>query len=1147
MIMKNNLKYCAGLLLLIIILVGFKPLFAQTNVHVIELTPADNTLGYNRDTLKAWIQNIFHGGGGLIDTSTIRFTGNHQAMGRFYDGVDLGFDKGLIISTGKVVQAEPPNSIGAMTHEFTPFDPFSSTGDDDLLDMYNTIFMSMGGKDTTIYYTGDAAAIEFVYQPYGDQILLDYVFASEEYPSASVQPSTDIDLTGFNGQAPNTQIFDLFGISLERNPNYFHNLAFLQDDAPPPGTSEEERWITVQKINASSYSSYYKPNPYVPPIGPTVTLGTQFDALTKTVGDLGPLNIRKKDAVQCKRYNVKIVIEDFFWNSPDPDQLPSGFQINSAVILGGKSLKSNVQLTGVQYSDWSVDYHFLKSQFNGDLIENCNHIIATFTLNDSIAEDYSIPFKIVPAGYRDSVEVAYEGGAVITNDSIKILRGETEVKITISSANIAVDHSNISFRYPKNPCDLPPPPPLSGGFNGKINFNMRVNEPFSFTENPKIYSAYCKETLDLTVTDVTQNGVTPLFYRWNNDILPYDTISYQVQSSPDLVKITVNDYCDNLDSTWIQINNKPVILEPILDAFLCGPGQSVIVPVSALIPDYPDYTIDHVTWWKVSPHIDLGDASGNEITVLYDDVVGADIWTCGFEITDCCGGTATGTFIVNQSELTLGDNVTICNGDDKTLTANASAQSYSWFATNNPGIILSTTNSVNVSPSVTTEYTLQILDLCNVIQEATITVNVDLFEPQITISPASAEICPGEDITLTANSALLWSWSPGGGATQSITLTPTIPTTYQYTLTASSEFCFNKEVSTSFEVFPKPVAEFSFVPDADACTGEPISFSYSDVVTNETFQWNFGDGSPGSTVANPTHTYANQGFYDVFLHVDKYICKNDTTVQLTINPLPSPDFEADVVSGCLPVDVIFSDLSSDVSIGAGYEWTFGDGAINNDNGNTSHSYTQAGLFDVSLTISNTQRCAETLSKSGLIQANPNPQADFEANPYITTLDTPTIEFNDISLSDSTINNYEWVFGDGESSSDVGNTSHTYTQAGDYNVELRVETINGCWDTTSVKVALTEEVKLFIPNAFTPNGDGINDVFEIKGTPIADFNLYIYDRWGGIIWSTHNYEVRWDGNTKEGNNVPAGTYVYQITGTDYKRQAISFKGTVTVVR
>ena len=78
---------------------------------------------------------------------------------------------------------------------------------------------------------------------------------------------------------------------------------------------------------------------------------------------------------------------------------------------------------------------------------------------------------------------------------------------------------------------------------GRINFNLRNNEPISFTSNPKIYEAYCKETLDLTVTDITQNGVTPLSYYWDGDIISHETISYQVQSSPDIVPVLVTDGC----------------------------------------------------------------------------------------------------------------------------------------------------------------------------------------------------------------------------------------------------------------------------------------------------------------------------------------------------------------------------------------------------------------------------------------------------------------------------------------------------------------------------------------------------------------------------------------------------------------------------
>ncbi|MFK5854977.1 MAG: PKD domain-containing protein, partial [Bacteroidota bacterium] len=1128
-------------LVLIIALFALAQLvYAQVPIQITELTPVDDELGYSPDTLKSWVVNILRGRGGMIDTSTITFTGNYQALGRFYDGADIGFDKGLIISNGRVENAMAPNGTGSMSDIFNEVNPLSPSGDLDLLGMYNTIFGAMGGKDTLIHYTGDAAALEFVYIPFGDQLTMDYVFASEEYPSTSFQTGpADQDMTDF----PNTpQIFDLFAISIENNPS-FRNRAFTDPTLIGGGPPEPQRWVTVQHINENSSSSYFQPNPNAPPLG--LALGTQFDGLTKTVGDLGPLLIKRNDAIPCGRYNVKIVIEDFLWISPDTSQTPDGYQINSAVFLNKNSLRSNLQVTNTEFSDWSVEYHFTNNLFEGDLIENCNQIIATFTLDDPINIDYSIPFKIELPEFRNRVEVAYDGGDVITNDSITFLAGETEKVIVISAINLDADYPNITFMYPENPCDWPGP--FGGGYMGRIHFNLRNNEPISFTVNPKEYEAYCKETIELTITDITQNGVTPLYYYWDGDLVSNEIINYQVQSSPDLVPVLVKDGCGNESNAQVKINNKPIILEPILDAFLCGPGQSVTVPVTTQNPNYSDYTIDNVKWWKVSPYLDLGNVPGNEILVLYDNAVGADIWTCGFEITDCCGGTTIGTFLVNQSELTLGSDVTICNGEDKTLVANAMAQSYSWFATNDPGTILSTTNSVTVSPSVTTEYTLRIMDLCDVVQEATITVNVDLFVPQITIDPVSAEICPSETIVLTANLALEWNWMPGGETTQSITLNPTIPNTYLYTLTASSEFCFDKIATASFEVFPTPVAEFSFAPDDDACTGEPITFSYADIVTNETFEWTFGDGSSINNQPNPTHTYVNSGTYTVLLHVDKYICENDTTMELIINPLPSPDFDASVFEGCLPVDVNFDDLSNDVTLGANYEWVFGDGATSDDDGNTSHTYTEAGIFDVSLTISNTQRCAEIIIKPNLIQANPNPDADFDAEPHITTLDTPTIEFSDLSLSDSTISDYEWIFGDGESNYDNGNTSHTYTQAGDYTVEMYIETINGCVDSTSIQVALTEEVRLFIPNAFTPNNDGVNDVFEIKGTPIADFNLYIFDRWGAIIWSTHNYEVHWDGKTKEGNLVPSGTYVYQISGTDYRHQVINYKGMVTVVR
>ncbi len=293
------------------------------------------------------------------------------------------------------------------------------------------------------------------------------------------------------------------------------------------------------------------------------------------------------------------------------------------------------------------------------------------------------------------------------------------------------------------------------------------------------------------------------------------------------------------------------------------------------------------------------------------------------------------------------------------------------------------------------------------------------------------------------------------------------------------------------------------------------------------------------------HAYSSPATYTVYLHVQQYICEDDTTMNVLVSPLPSPDFDVDLYEGCLPIEVQFNDLSQDVFPGAVYEWNLGDGTTSSVQ-NPSHQYNTAGLYSVSLKVSNTVRCFGSVVKPNLIQVNPNPDAEFEADPWITTMDSPDIDFSNLSSADSAWYDFLWDFGDGETSSEE-NPSHTYAQAGDYYISLRVETINGCWDTTMAMVVLTEEVRLYIPTAFSPNGDGTNDYFEIKGTPITDFHLYIYDRCGDKIWSTHNFENRLDGTGRNGNIVPPGSYMYKITGTDYRRHPVYYQGTVTVVR
>jgi gliding motility-associated-like protein len=803
---------------------------------------------------------------------------------------------------------------------------------------------------------------------------------------------------------------------------------------------------------------------------------------------------------------------------------------------------------GINKPGWTVDYEYTNPAFEGSLVEGgCNDILVTFTLESEVyvQDDYKIPFKILTSNYSSNILITYEDTGLPLNDTVVFPYGETVKTIRLSAININADVPMVKFNYSIDPCDYPRPPFGNTGYSGNIEFGLINNEAISFTQNPKVYEAYCKETIEITVTDVATGGVDPLIYIWpGNPFPPLEVYLHTVGADPDFVPVTVKDLCGNESSMQVQINNKPVQLDQLPPISFCQPGQTANVEAIVSVPAYPGYTFT-VEWTKVYGANTTPLGSGNPFTIIYDEAIGEDQWTCIYKITDICGGEAEGSFIVDQTgKLDLGPDRNICKGQSRLLQTFTPAILYQWYVSGSPGNVLSTLSSVTVTPPITTTYVLRIVDECDLEQYDTIQVIVDLFEPQIAISPSSAEVCPDVPVTFTANDANNWLWIPGNQTTQSITVSETLAGVYTYTLTASSDYCIDKQVSASFEVFPQPSAIFAFNPADDACTGEEIQFTYSDDPTGKLFQWNFGDGAT-SALPNPVHTYTNDGTFTVSLNVDQYICSDASNMSVVVNPLPTASFNASNTEGCLPVVVQFNNSSQDITPSTTYEWSFGDG-ITSTTQNPSHEYTNAGNYSVSLKVTNTARCFSSVVQTNLVQVNPNPIAGFEADPWITTLDTPDIAFFNISTSDSTLQYFLWDFGDGTTSTDE-EPVHTYLVAGEYEISFRIETINTCWDTVFGKVAVTEEVKLFIPSAFTPNGDGKNDFFEILGTPISNFNLYIFDRWGGQIWSTHNFEKQWDGTTESGEKAPAGTYIYQISGTDYLKRDVSFKGTVTVVR
>ncbi|MCB0403121.1 MAG: gliding motility-associated C-terminal domain-containing protein, partial [Flavobacteriales bacterium] len=213
----------------------------------------------------------------------------------------------------------------------------------------------------------------------------------------------------------------------------------------------------------------------------------------------------------------------------------------------------------------------------------------------------------------------------------------------------------------------------------------------------------------------------------------------------------------------------------------------------------------------------------------------------------------------------------------------------------------------------------------------------------------------------------------------------------------------------------------------------------------------------------------------------------------------------------------------------------------------SHTYNTPGTYDVTLTVADANTgCVNSITKNNYVEVFANPVADFIMDPNPTTMFNPTINFFDQSYTN--IVNWWWNFG-GLDTSGMQNPSYTFPEdTGKYLVTLTVIDANGCTNTITNTAIVKGEFAIYIPNAFTPDFDGMNDGFGPKGFGISteDYGFYIFDRWGEILFESHTLFEPWDG-TYKGKLVPNNVYVWRIVFQDLDGKTYKKTGHVSVVR
>lgn len=400
------------------------------------------------------------------------------------------------------------------------------------------------------------------------------------------------------------------------------------------------------------------------------------------------------------------------------------------------------------------------------------------------------------------------------------------------------------------------------------------------------------------------------------------------------------------------------------------------------------------------------------------------------------------------------------------------------------------------------------------------------------------DMCAGADATLTATGGNNYEWSTGANTT-TITVAPAATETYTVTVIDQNN-CTNT-ASVTVNVHNPPPANAG--PDQNVCIGNSATLNASG---GTTYTWSTG-AQTASTTITPTVAIT----YTLTVS-DAYGCSATDEVAINVSPLPEVAFEADITEGCPPLIVTFTSLNN-TNI-SGYAWNFNDPS--SGSGNTSalaqpvHAFTSPGTYNISLTVTSADGCSNNLTISNMITVHQVPVANFTYVISDGGYDNAPVQFTDNSLNAAS---WLWKFGDsnsGENTSVLPSPQHTYLTAGTFTVCLSVLSANGCGDTTCKDVNIRHNMMFYAPSAFTPNEDGLNDVFHFKGVGFdtEEFEFYVFSRWGEMLFYTNDINEGWDGTVKEsGLLVPEGVYTWMALVLDFNGVRQRYFGTVTLFR
>ena len=439
-------------------------------------------------------------------------------------------------------------------------------------------------------------------------------------------------------------------------------------------------------------------------------------------------------------------------------------------------------------------------------------------------------------------------------------------------------------------------------------------------------------------------------------------------------------------------------------------------------------------------------------------------------------------------------------------------------------------------------YSLTVTDAHNCSNQTTTTVTV---LPNPVVTAVGATVCLNDSAVIKASGAITYVWY-GPGNYNSNKANALIPKASNvsaviYTVVGTAANSCTHTASVQVATIPLPIPALSTYPKNRLCLLETIQLEgfgglYYDWVSVRNVHYT------GKKISFLLSSLDQAGEYTLTV-TDQNACKALTVTTISIDDLPYENLEMSSTQNCIPFKSFFKSTSSGNSANVKSNWNINDQVFSTKT--FSYNFTRPGDYTmIGNFLDTTTNCRNTATF--VVNAYALPVADFTYTPEKPVENMDEVVFTNTSKAENQ-SSWNWFFMDNSGyRSNKENTRVLFKDEGTYPVVMVLKDGHGCSDTIVKAVKVEADFNVYVPNAFTPNGDELNDVFRPVLRGIKFYELMVFDRWGQVIFETTELEKGWDG-TYKGESCKQDVYVWKMNLSSNSGIAKVLNGQVSLTR